>query len=415
MSACAPGAAPLPRVPRRILPLIVLSQFAGTSLWFAPNGVMGDLQREWGLAPDSVGALTSAVQLGFIAGTLLFALTLWADRFPPRRVFFLCALLGALSNLAALWLPPDLAALSFTRFLTGVCLAGIYPVGMKIAAGWYREGLGAALGLMIGALVVGTALPHGLEAVVSAQWHLPWQAVLITVSCVAALGGVILMAGVPDGPHVARFARGDPRVARPDLRALAVILRDRRLRASVLGYFGHMWELYAMMVMVPTVIEHYLRTGFTPGVSMLSFLVIAGGGLGCAVGGLIAWRFRDPAQGSAWVASAQLATSGACCLLAPWMLQAPAWLFAGWLVVWGVTVAGDSPQFSALTARNAPPTVMGSVLTFVNCIGFAISIVTILAITALARVAPLESLLPWLAIGPVLGVIAMRPLLRRAS
>jgi MFS family permease len=391
------AAAPV-AVPRRILPAIVLSQFAGTALWFATNGVMTDLQRQWGLPPSAVGDLTSAVQLGFIAGTLAFALLTLADRFSPRRVFMTCAALGAAANAAALVIPPGLGWLLASRFATGVFLAGIYPVGMKIASGWYRQGLGAALGFMVGALVLGTALPHGVRAL-GAHW--PWTQVVLTVSGVALAGGVLMLVLVPDGPYLARGAKVDGR-------ALGVIWRDPKLRASAFGYFGHMWELYAVLVVVPALIARYLHTDVTPGVSAMAFLVIGAGAIGCAAGGLVALRV-----GSARVAAAQLACSGLCCLAAPWMMQAAPPLVALWLLLWGATVAGDSPQFSTLTAQNAPRELVGSVLTFVNCVGFTISIVTIQAVTLLARHHPLEQVLPWLALGPLVGLWSMRRLLRR--
>jgi MFS family permease len=387
------------QTPRRILAVIVVSQFAGTAPWFATNAVMPDLIGQWGLEPAAVGTLTSAVQLGFIAGTLLFAALSIADRFSPRRVFLVCALAGAAANGAPVLLAPGAGAfdaLLALRFLTGFFLAGIYPVGMKIASGWYARGLGAALGFLVGALVLGTAAPHGLRAL-GAQW--PWQAVMTIVSALAAGAGVLMHAFVPDGPHLVRAARIDPR-------ALHTIWSDARVRASAVGYFGHMWELYAFWVLVPAIVVARFDAASVPA---WSFAIIGIGALGCAAGGLLVRRF-----GGARVAGWQLAASGACCLLAPLMFAAPAPLFALWLLAWGVTVVGDSPQFSALTAQNAPRESVGSLLTFVNCIGFSISIVSIQLFAALAQSQSLASLLPWLAIGPALGLWGLRPLLRES-
>ncbi len=384
-------------VPRRILPAIVLSQLAGTSLWFAINAVMPDLQRDWQLAATAVGTLTSAVQAGFIAGTLTFALLTIADRFSPRTVFLLCSLAGAGCNATAALLDGQYQALLVLRFATGFFLAGIYPVGMKIAAGWYTRGLGAALGLLVGALVIGTAAPHGLRAL-GAQW--PWQTVMWAVSAIAAAGGALMYVLVPDSPSMPRAARIRPQ-------ALAVIWTDRKVRASALGYFGHMWELYAVWVLVPLIVATRLSA---EQVSAASFAIIGAGFFGCAVGGLLVRRF-----GSAQVAAAQLAASGLACVLAPLLLDAPLWLFMTWLLVWGVTVVGDSPQFSTLTALNSPRESVGSVLTFVNCIGFAISIVSIELFARAAQHWPLAMVLPWLAIGPALGLRALAPLLRRPA
>ncbi|QJW84301.1 MFS transporter [Ramlibacter terrae] len=389
--------------PRRILPVIVLSQFAGTSLWFAVNAVLPDLQAAWKLPPTAVATVTSAVQLGFVAGTLAFALLMLADRFRPTRVFLACSLLAALCNGAIALLDGQFAWLVALRFAVGFLLAGIYPVGMKIAASWYRQGLGAVLGILIGALVLGTALPHGLRALAGEggvalpafAGLLPWQSVVLAVSLLAALGGVATALLVPEhggGTH------GVP----VRLQALGAVWRDRRLRASVLGYFGHMWELYSLYVLLPAIVA----TRFAgSAVSAACFWAIAAGALGCAGGGLLARRW-----GSARVAQWQLAASGLCCLASPWLLDAPLEVFTAWLVFWGITVAGDSPQFSALTAGNAPPHAVGSVLTFTNCIGFAISVVSIELFVRAAQAWPLAQVLPWLAVGPVLGLWMLRPL-----
>jgi MFS family permease len=382
-------------IPRRILPAIAVSQFAGTSLWFAINAVMGDLQKQAALPDTAVGWLTAAVQLGFIAGTFVFALLAIADRFSPRKVFFACTLLGAALALLTAWLPPRLDTLFVLRFATGVCLAGIYPVGMKIAAGWYAQGLGWALGVLVGALILGTALPFGLRAL-GAHW--PWQAVMVCVAAIAAAGGLLMAWAVPDGPHLAPAARISPR-------ALLVIWRDERVRASAFGYFGHMGELYAFFVLLPAIVA--LR--FADDAALVSwwvFAAIAVGLVSCVAGGALARRL-----GGAWVAGAQLACSGLCGLVAPWLLDAPPAVWAAWLLLWGATVSGDSPQFSALTAANAPRASVGSVLTFVNAIGFSVSVATIALFAALAAVHPLASVLPWLAVGPAIGLWFLRPLL----
>jgi MFS family permease len=385
-------------VPRHILPAIALSQLAGTSLWFAINAVMPDLQRDAALPDAAVGWLTAAIQLGFIAGTLAFALLAVADRFSPRLVFLACSLLGATLAAATAWLPPELPTLLALRFVTGVCIAGIYPVGMKIAAGWFAQGLGWALGVLVGALVLGTAFPYGLRAL-GAAW--PWPAVMAAVAAVAALGGVLMAAAVPDGPHLA--PRGS--IARWSPAALGVVWHDRRLRASVLGYFGHMGELYALIVLLPAIIA--LRVSDAAAASWWAFAAIAAGAVGCVGGGWWARRI-----GGARVAALQLACSGICALATPWLLDAPPGLWAAWLLLWGLTVSGDSPQFSALTATNAPRALVGSVLTLVNSIGFAISTATIVLFVHLASVWPLQSVLPWLALGPAIGVWCLRPLWR---
>ncbi len=384
------------QTPRRVLPALVLAQFMGTSPWFAVNAVMPDLQRDFGWPASAVGTLTSAVQIGFIVGTLVFALLSVADRFAARRVFMWCALSGAACTLAAAELANSFATMLVLRAATGFFLAGIYPVGMKIAAQCFPRGLGAAMGLLVGALVLGSALPHALRAVSA---DLPWAAVFHAVALACALGGVLVVLAVPD-----------PQVAAGPLRgirwgALGSLWTDRKVRASVLGYFGHMWELYTMWVLIPVVLATRLSG---PALSWSAFVVLGAGAAGCAVGGWVATRV-----GSAWVAGTQLAVSGLCCLAAPWMIDAPAGPFALWLLLWGITVAGDSPQFSTLTAMNAPREAVGSVLTLTNSIGFAISVLSIELFVRLAESIPVANLMPWLGLGPLFGLLALRPLLRR--
>ncbi|MDO9291404.1 MAG: MFS transporter, partial [Hydrogenophaga sp.] len=230
------------RIPRHILPVLVTAQFAGTSLWFAVNAVMPDLQRELGWPASAVGPLTSALQFGFIVGTLVFALLAIADRFSARKVFLFCALAGAACTVGAWAMVTHYEALLVWRFFTGVFLAGIYPVGMKIAAQWYTRGLGGALGLLIGALVLGSASAHALRAL---SGSLPWPTLMLGVAALAAAGGLLLFFGTGDPPHA------HARVTTLQWRALGTVWTDARVRASVLGYFGHMWELYTVWVMVP--------------------------------------------------------------------------------------------------------------------------------------------------------------------
>jgi MFS family permease len=385
--------------PAHILPVILFSQFAGTSLWFAGNAVILDLQRDWGLAPESLAYVTSAVQLGFVSGTLLFAMLMISDRFSPRLVFFYCALVGGLANFLLLLAPRDLLALLLLRFITGFFLAGIYPVGMKIAAGWYQRGLGRALGYLVGALVLGTAIPHLLRGSGS---DLPWQQVIVGVSMFAAAGGTAMLLAVPDGPYTGKGSAFNPR-------ALKFIFASPRFRASAFGYFGHMWELYTLWAFIPLLLLAYAqRHELALNLYWWTFLVIAAGFVGCAVGGVVSVRL-----GSARVAASQLAVSGCCCLLSPLMFNAPAIVFLAFLLLWGITVVGDSPQFSAMNAANAPREYVGSALTIVNSIGFLITIFSIQLASSLLPLLGIQYLFWILIPGPVIGLWAMRKLLRR--
>jgi predicted MFS family arabinose efflux permease len=382
-------------VPRHILPVIVASQFAGTSLWFAGNAVMPELQRRAGLPADALGNMTTAVQFGFILGTLIFAYFAVADRWSPRRVFLSCALLGAAFNAAVLLIGPRLWPLLSLRFMTGFFLAGIYPVGMKIASGWFDRDLGRALGFLVGALVLGTAAPHLIGQ------NQPWETVMLTVSAIAAAGGVLMYALVPDGPRLRAGARFDPR-------AVIDIFRSADFRASSFGYFGHMWEIYALWAFLPVYIGAYLGAQATHSIiSLWSFAAIGAGAIGCIAGGMLSLRY-----GSAPVAFVQLAASGLCCMLSPLAFWLPQAGMLAFLIFWGIVVVGDSPQFSALNAHYAPAHLVGSGLTIVNSIGFAITIVSIQMLQSMLPNIGAQSLFLLLAPGPVIGLIALMRLIR---
>jgi MFS family permease len=384
------------RPPSHILPIIVVSQVAGTSLWFAGNAVMASLQAELGLAPTSLGHLTSAVQVGFISGTLTFALLTLADRFSPSRVFFASSLLGALFNLGVLW-ADGFASLLLLRFLTGFFLAGIYPVGMKISADWHEKGLGKALGYLVGALVLGTAAPHLLKAL---SGSLPWQGVFVATSAFALLGGLLIQLLVPDGPFRRRSQGFDPR-------ALLRVFANKPFRAAAFGYFGHMWELYAFWAFVPLMLLGYAQghPEVELNVSLLSFAAIAVGSVSCVVGGYLAgW------MGSARVAFWALFLSFCCCLLSPLMGLLPLPLLLLFLLFWGAVVVADSPQFSTLVAQNAPKEITGTALTIVNCIGFSITIFSIQLLSQAGPWLPEPYRYVVLAPGPLLGLSALRKL-----
>ncbi|SDX64376.1 MFS transporter [Hymenobacter psychrophilus] len=387
----------------RILPTIVLAQFCCTSLWFAGNAVAPELAARVAQPAGFVAALTSAVQLGFIAGTLVFALLALADRFSPSRVFFTSALLAAGCNLALNL--PGLGAegLLTARVLTGFFLAGIYPVGMKIAADYYEAGLGRSLGFLVGALVLGTAFPHLLRGLLTdpggAGGALPWQTVTTTTSALAALGGLALVLLVPDGPH-----RRPGQRLRPA--ALLAGFREPQFRAAAFGYFGHMWELYTFWAFVPAVLTAFNAARPAEAalpVSLLSFGIIGGGSLACVGAGLLAQR-----RGARPVAAGALALSGLCCLGSPLVLgSASAPLLLAFLGFWGLVVVADSPLFSTLVARHAPAPTRATALTLVTCLGFALTIVSIQLTSLLARSLDPRYLFLPLAIGPALGLWAL--------
>ena len=349
-----------------ILPLIIISQFAGTSLWFAGNAILPELKQHLQLSQYAVSLVTSAVMLGFVAGTLVFAFFSFADRFSPVKLFFISCLLGALCNLSVAWLAKDAASLFALRFLTGFFLAGIYPVGMKIAADWYKQGLGKALGYLLGALVLGTAFPHLLK---NRDFDLPWRSVLYFTSVFATLGGILMILFVGDGPFRKRSGKFQ-------LNAIAEIFGSKKWRQAAFGYFGHMWELYTFWGFVPLMLELYsTKNGSSLNIPLLSFFIIASGTISCVAGGYLSQLI-----GSARVATIALLISGICCFLSPLFFYLPLFFFLIMIFTWGLTVVPDSPQFSTLVAQYAPAHLRGTALTIYNSIGFSIAIISLVVI-----------------------------------
>ena len=383
-------------VPKRILPIIVISQFFCTSLWFAGNGVMRDLVINFNLNDGALAHLTSAVQFGFISGTLAFAILTIADRFSPSKVFFASAVIGAICNAFMIYDHNNFLSLMALRFLTGFFLAGIYPVGMKIAADYFDKSLGKSLGFLVGALVIGTAFPHLLKDVLHS---ISWKYVLLMTTGLAILGGLTMKFFVPDGPF-RKLSKG------LDLSAFSRVFGQRAFRSAAFGYFGHMWELYAFWAFVPIILEHYtqLHPETTFSISILSFIIIGIGGLSCVMGGYVSLRI-----GAKRTAFTALLLSCICCLISPWVFNINSEsLFLGYLLFWGMVVIADSPMFSTLVALSAEDKIKGTALTIVNCIGFAITIISIQLLNSVQFVLNSSYIYLFLAIGPILGLIALK-------
>src|SRR5260221_5437340 len=288
---------------KRVLPIIVISQFFCTSLWFAGNAILPDLTKSFHLDSSFLAHLTSAVQFGFITGTFVFALLTISDRFSPSLVFFICSIIAGLFNLGIVIDNIDSYALLFFRFSTGFFLAGIYPVGMKIASDYYQKGLGKSLGFLVGALVVGTAFPHLIK---SMTLNFSWTYVVFSTSAISALGGIAMLLFVPNGP----FRKPSQHL---NFNAFLSGFKDKNFRAASFGYFGHMWELYTFWAFVPVMLSTYKDYyQIDLNVPLLSFVIIASGGLACVFSGLLSQRF-----GVKNMATLSLSLSCLCCCVSP--------------------------------------------------------------------------------------------------
>ena len=377
---------------------IAFAQFLGCSLWFSVNGVSAALLDDWGVEPSAMGWLTGAVQAGFIAGTLGLAITNLADRFRASTIFLWASIAGSIANLLFAYQASGLTDGLVYRLIVGVCLAGIYPVGMKLIVSWSPKLPGVGLGLVVGMLTLGTASPHLLNTLASSP---DWRLTLIAVSMLALIGGV-LVRWIGEGPHGVRQS-GPIRWG-----AVFSSFQRSRFRASAFGYFGHMWELYAFWTLVPWLVNAVMPDASATEISAWSFLVIGVGLLGAIWGGLMSQRW-----GSARVAFVSLMISGSFCVLYPWMSITPALAITA-LMIWGFFVIADSAQFSAISSKACDPEMVASALSIQNSLGFLISIGSIVLLTQWMD--HLGVSVVWLLIpGPLFGLFAMRSLMTESA
>jgi MFS family permease len=377
----------------RALAAIAGSQLLVLTLWFSASAVAPQLEQEWQLSSGEATGLTLAVQIGFVVGALVSGLFSIADIVPARRLFVVAGLAGSLVNALLLFLGPGdtVSAFGF-RFLTGVALAGVYPSGLKVMAGWFQRGRGMALGVLVGALTVGSAGPHLIRGV-----GFGWQGVIAGASVLALLGTIILGVLVKDGPFEttpSRFSWGQ----------IGAVVRNEGVRLSTYGYLGHMWELYAMWTWTAA----FLAASATAAgsgdawVPSATFAIIAIGGGGAWIAGLLADR-----RGRTVIAGGSMAVSGTCALISPLVFGLTPWIVVPVFLVWGASVVSDSAQFSAMVTETAADTYRGTALTLQTAIGFLLTLVTIRGVPILADAWGWRWAFPLLALGPAVGIIAM--------
>jgi MFS family permease len=377
----------------RTLALLAIAELLAMSLWFSGSAVVPALAKEWNLSPNAAGWLTLSVQLGFVAGTLLSALLNLPDIISPRHLFALTAGLAAFVNGAFGWWAHDASTGIALRFLTGLFLAGVYPPAMKILATWFRHGRGVALGVLVGALTLGKAAPYLVNGIGSSNWRYN----VIFVSLLAVIGGLLVLLFVDDGPYALPAARFD-------WKQVGRVFQNRGVRLANLGYFGHMWELYAMWTWIPFMIRGSLSLrGSNPELAeVASFLVIGCGAAGCVVAGVIADRV-----GRTIVTSTAMLVSGTCCLIIGLLFGAHPVALLIVAAIWGASVVADSAQFSACVTELGDQQYIGTALTIQTCLGFLLTTISIKLIPWFVNLVGWRYAFAILAPGPALGVIAM--------
>jgi len=363
------------------------------SLWFSGSAVVPALTREWRLSETAAGWLTLSVQIGFVAGTLLSALFNLPDIISPRHLFTLTAICGAIVNAAFGWFAHSASVGITLRFFTGMFLAGVYPPAMKILATWFRHGRGLALGVLVGALTLGKAMPYLINGVGSHNWRTN----VAFVSLLAVVGGVVVLLFVSDGPFALPAARFD-------LSQAGKVFRNRSVRLANLGYLGHMWELYAMWTWIPFMIRASLsaRHSSPAFAEVGSFVVIGCGAVGCVIAGLIADRV-----GRTIVTSVAMAISGSCCLVIGLFFGANPIALLIVAAIWGASVVADSAQFSACVTELGDPQYIGTALTIQTCLGFLLTTISIELIPLVEKVVGWRYAFVILAPGPLFGVLSM--------
>ncbi|MDQ3952969.1 MAG: MFS transporter [Actinomycetota bacterium] len=380
----------------RVLLVLAVALVLAMSTWFSASAVVPQLRAEWGLNDAAAAWLTIAVQLGFVAGALLSSLLNLSDVLPVRAIMIVSSLGAAAANL--LILAADGPALAIPlRFLTGAFLAGLYPPALKLMATWFTKGRGTALGVMVGALTLGSALPH----LVNALGGLDWQTVIVATSASTAAGAVVVWTLVREGPFPFPPAVFDVRQAR-------LVFTQRKVLLTSLGYFGHMWELYAMWAWFVVFFRASLaEAGASDGsfAALATFAVIGVGALGCYAGGVLGDRWGR-ARLNLW----SLSVSGACAALIGLSFGRAPWLVLAIALVWGFAIVADSAQYSTLVTEHADQRYVGTALTLQLAAGFLLTVVTIWLIPWFESAVSWRAAFLLLVPGPLVGIVAMRRL-----
>lgn len=379
----------------RSITLLIVAEILAMSLWFVSAAILGDMSREANLSAGAQAALSSAVQAGFVIGAILSAILGIADRYEPRLVFAFFCIVAAIANALLLVVEPGSVAAIALRAITGAALAGVYPVGMKIAVGWGQKDRGLLVGLLVGGLTLGSASPHLLAYFGGADW----RSTVLAASALAVIAALFVLA-VRNGPFHTKAAKFNPN-------AITQAWTNRAIRRAYGGYLGHMWELYAMWSWIGVALaisfSHQMADDAAAQFAkLMAFIIIAAGALSCGIAGWVADRI-----GKAELTIIAMAVSGISALLFAFTFGGNVWVTVAVSIIWGIAIIPDSAQFSVLVADHAQGDQAGSLLTFQTALGFALTIVTVQLAPVVADIVGWPVMMGLLALGPAFGIASM--------